>query len=395
MEDNLKYLNVADLIPYENNPRDNDGAVDYVAKSIKEFGFKVPIVVDKNYIVVAGHTRLKASKKLGLEKVPVIIADDLSDEKIKAFRVADNKVAEIAVWKEEELHQELTELEEMLFDMTEFGFDGIGELIEEEVEEDDFDKEPPVEPKSKKGDVYRLGEHRLMCGNSVDEKDVEKLMGETKADMIFTDPPYLMNFNGNVHADGSKSFNSKHGAIENDNMSREDGDKFIGGVFSIIKKFVIGSWYVCFYRLGLDYIYRAIDENNMQHRALIIWNKGNHTLSNSDYMSKYEPIVYGWNEEHNFYGGRSNFDIWDVARTKKNDLHPTMKPLELCAKAIKNSSKKGDVILDLFGGSGSTLIASEQLDRSCYMMELDPKYVDVIINRWEELTGLEAELVEE
>ena len=395
MEDNFKYLSVADLIPYENNPRDNDGAVDYVAKSIKEFGFKVPIVVDKNYIVVAGHTRLKASKKLGLEKVPVIIADDLSDEKIKAFRVADNKVAEIAVWKEEELHQELTELEEMLFDMTEFGFDGIGELIDEEVEEDDFDIEGPIEPKAKKGDVYKLGEHRLMCGDSVNEKDVEKLMGEKKADMIFTDPPYLMNFTGNVHGDGSKSFNSKHGTIENDNMSREDGDEFIGGVFSIIKKFVIGSWYVCFYRLGLDYIYRAIDENDMQQRALIIWDKGNHTLSNSDYMSKYEPIVYGWNEEHNFYGGRSNFDIWNVARTKKNDLHPTMKPLELCSKAIQNSSKKGDVILDLFGGSGSTLIASEQLDRSCYMMELDPKYVDVIINRWEELTGLEAELVEE
>ena len=386
---------VDELIPYVNNPRHNDHAVDTVASSIKNFGFKVPIVVDKNYIIVAGHTRLKASKKLGLEKVPVIIADDLSDEKIKAFRLADNKVAEIAVWKEEELHQELTELEEMLFDMTEFGFDGIGELIEEEVEEDDFDIEEPIEPKAKKGDVYKLGEHRLMCGDSVNEKDVEKLMGEKKADMIFTDPPYLMNFTGNVHGDGSKSFNSKHGTIENDNMSREDGDEFIGGVFAIIKKFVIGSWYVCFYRLGLDYVYRAIDENNMQHRALIIWNKGNHTLSNSDYMSKYEPIVYGWNEEHNFYGGRSNFDIWDVARTKKNDLHPTMKPLELCAKAIKNSSKKGDVILDLFGGSGSTLIASEQLDRSCYMMELDPKYVDVIINRWEELTGLEAELVEE
>ncbi len=395
MEDNLKYLSVDDLIPYVNNPRDNDGAVDYVAKSIKEFGFKVPIVVDKNYIVVAGHTRLKASKKLGLEKVPVIIADDLSDEKIKAFRVADNKVAEIAVWKEEELHQELTELEGMLFDMTEFGFDSIGELIEEEVEEDDFDIEEPIEPKAKNGDVYKLGEHRLMCGDSVDEKDVNKLMGETKADMIFTDPPYLMNFTGNVHGDGSKSFNSKHGTIENDNMSREDGDEFIGGVFSIIKKFVIGSWYVCFYRLGLDYIYRAVDENDMQQRALIIWDKGNHTLSNSDYMSKYEPIVYGWNEEHNFYGGRSNFDIWNVARTKKNDLHPTMKPLELCSKAIQNSSKKGDTVLDLFGGSGSTLIASEQLGRKCYMMELDPKYVDVIINRWEELTGLEAELLEE
>lgn len=381
--------NVEEIIPYVNNPRKNDKAVEAVASSIKNFGFKVPIVIDNFNEIINGHTRLKAAKKLGLKEVPCIIAKDLTEEQIKAFRLADNKVAEIAEWDFELLEAEIgllnMDMEQFGFDMDDFDFEDSNETIE-----DDYEIEPPEEPKAKLGEIYQLGRHKVMCGDSVDEKDVKKLMGETKADMIFTDPPYLMNFSGNVHGDGSKSFNSKHGTIKNDNMSREDGDRFIGGVFAIIKKFVIGSWYVCFYRLGLDYIYRAIDENDMQHRALIIWNKGNHTLSNSDYMSKYEPIVYGWNEEHNFYGGRSNFDIWDVARTKKNDLHPTMKPLELCAKAIKNSSKIGDTVLDLFGGSGSTLIASEQLDRKCRMMELDPKYVDVIINRWEEFTGMKA-----
>ena len=173
-------------------------------------------------------------------------------------------------------------------------------------------------------------------------------------------------------------------------MSREDGDKFILNIFKNIQKFNKGAYYVCFYRLGLDYIFRALDKLNNQYKALIIWNKGNHTLSNSDYMSKYEPIVYGWFNDHLFYGDRSNFDIWDIQRTQKNDLHPTMKPIALCSKAIENSSKKEDIVLDLFGGSGSTLIASEQLERNCYTMELDPKYVDVIIERWENFTGKKA-----
>lgn len=213
--------------------------------------------------------------------------------------------------------------------------------------------------------------------------------------MIFTDPPYLMDFTGSVHADGSKSYNEKHGAIQNDKMSREQGDQFIRSIFENIKAYVSGAFYVCFYRLGLDYIYRALDETHLKHRGLIIWNKGNHTLSNSDYMSKYEPIMYGWIDEHNFYGGNSKFDIWDIKRTAKNELHPTMKPLELSAEAIINSSQKGDIVLDLFGGSGSTLITCEQLDRNCFVMELDPKYVDVIINRWEEYTGEKAVLISE
>ena len=229
-----------------------------------------------------------------------------------------------------------------------------------------------------------------MCGDSTDAGSVAILMDGQKADMVFTDPPYLMGFTGNVHADGSKSFNSKHGAILNDKMSREDGDVFIKKLFDVMGQFTKGAFYVCFYRLGLDYIFRALDAKKLEYKALIIWDKGNHTLSNSDYMSRYEPIVYGWFEEHNFYGGRSNFDIWSITRTQKNDLHPTMKPIALCSTAIQNSSKNGDGVLDLFGGSGSTLIACEQLGRKCYMMELDPKYCDVIRKRyWKFVTGSE------
>jgi DNA modification methylase len=217
-------------------------------------------------------------------------------------------------------------------------------------------------------------------------------MDGVKADCVFTDPPYLMGFEGNVHADGTKSFNAKHGAILNDKMTREQGDDFCLKIFEMIRDYCIGSYYVCFYRLGLDYIFRALDALKNKYKALIIWNKGNHTLSNSDYMSKYEPIVYGWFNEHNFYGDRSNFDIWDIERTKKNDLHPTMKPINLVAHAIDRSSKKEQIVLDLFGGSGSTLIACEQLNRKCYMAELDPKYVSVIVNRWLNLTGRKDEI---
>ena len=390
MEDNFKYLSVADLIPYENNPRDNDGAVDYVAKSIKEFGFKVPIVVDKNYIVVAGHTRLKASKKLGLEKVPVIIADDLSDEKIKAFRVADNKVAEIAVWKEEELHQELTELEGMLFDMTEFGFDSIGGLNEEEVEEDNFEIVEPNQPKSKYGQVYKLGNHRLMCGDSTKQEDVNKLMGETKADLFITDPPYNVDYTGKTEDALT---------IENDKMADSDFRAFLKDAFSTANEVMKGG--AVFYIWHADsegYNFRgACHDIGWTVRQCLIWDKNSMVMGRQDYHWKHEPCLYGWKDGagHLWASDRKQTTILNFDRPNANKEHPTMKPVKLFDYQIQNNTKKEDVVLDLFGGSGTTLIACEQNGRKSYTMELDPKYVDVIINRWEELTGLEAELVEE
>ena len=394
------YKKVQELIPYLNNSRTHsEEQVNQICASINEFGFTNPLLIDEKDMIIAGHGRLLASKKLGMEEVPCIVLEGLTEAQKKAYIIADNKMALNAGWDEELLKIELENLKELDFDLELTGFnvdeldDILGTEEEKEVVEDDFEIEVPEEPKAKLGDIYQLGNHRLMCGDSTSVDDVEKLMNGNKADMVFTDPPYLMGFTGNVHADGSKSFNAKHGAIKNDKMSREDGDNFILKIFENIKQFNKGAYYVCFYRLGLDYIFRALDTLNNQYKALIIWNKGNHTLSNSDYMSKYEPIVYGWFNDHLFYGDRSNFDIWDIQRTQKNDLHPTMKPIALCCKAIENSSKKEDIVLDLFGGSGSTLMGCEQTDRICYTMELDPKYVDVIINRWETFTGKKAELI--
>ena len=381
-------LNINEVIPYPDNPRKNDNAVDAVAESIKQCGYCSPIVIDEDNVILAGHTRLKALKKLKWKEVECVRKTGLTEEQKKKYRILDNKTNELAEWDFDLLEEEIDGLD---FDGFDFGFDMSAfeepqEIVEDEPPEVDEDSEPITQL----GDIWQLGRHRLMCGDSTDKATVELLMDGKKADMVFTDPPYLMGYEGNVHADGSQPFNAKHGAIKNDKMSREDGDKFILRIFENIKEFNKGAYYVCFYRLGLDYIFRALDELNNRYKALIIWDKGNHTLSNSDYMSKYEPIVYGWFDSHIFYGNRSNFDIWNIQRTKKNDLHPTMKPIALCAKAIENSSKKENIILDFFGGSGSTLIACEQLDRTCYMMELDPKYCDVIIKRWETFTGKKA-----
>lgn len=387
----IEYININDLKKYHKNAKKHPKEqVKRIANSIKEFGMCDPIGVwGEDNLIIEGHGRLMALKKLGYKEAPIIRLDHLSEEQRKAYTLAHNKSAE-SEWDFEILAEELNSIVDI--DMMDFGFDLSIDEEEPKVIEDEV-PEVPEEPKAKYGDIYQLGNHRLMCGDSTDINDVEKLMNGEKSHMVFTDPPYLMGFEGNVHGDGTKSHNAKFGAIKNDKMSREDGDKFILDTFNMIKNFNEGAYYVCFYRLGLDYIFRALDTLDNRYKALIIWNKGNHTLSNSDYMSKYEPIVYGWFNEHNFYGDRSNFDIWDIKRTKKNDLHPTMKPVELVEKAMLNSSKKGDIVLDLFGGSGTTLIVSEQLDRNAYVMELDPRYVDAIINRWENMTGSKGVLL--
>ncbi len=396
---NIQKIKIDKLIPATYNPRKdlkpNDPEYIKIKNSIENFGFVSPLIINKDMTVIGGHQRLKVLKELGFTELECIVVDlDKTNE--KALNIALNKIQ--GDWDEEKLEELLQELKLQNFDtnLTGFDFDEVDEMLKDisGSKEDDFDidsaYEEIEEPITKPGDVWILGNHRLMCGDSTIQENIKKLMNNRKADMVFTDPPYLMNFEGNVHADGSKSFNARYGKIKNDNMNREDGDKFILKMFEIIKKYNKGAYYVCFYRLGLDYIFRALDKLNNRYKALIIWNKGNHTLSNSDYMSKYEPIIYGWFQSHLFYGNRSNFDIWDIERTKKNELHPTMKPVDLVVEAIKNSSKVEDIILDLFGGSGTTLIAAEQMNRICYMMELDPKYCDVIVKRWETLTNKEA-----
>ena len=330
-----------------------------------------------------------------MTEVPVVVASGWSEAQKRAYVIADNKLALNAGWDNELLSLELGELGDLGFDLDLVGFtdEEIAALMPAEVtegltDEDDV-PEAPVDPVTKPGDVWALGDHRLMCGDSTSIDAVDALMPEM-ADMVFTDPPYLMDFTGGIHADGSKSFNAKHGRIANDKMSEQEGDDFLDAINTIIASKVRGAFYITFYRLGIDKYYASMNRTGLQCRSLIIWDKGNHTLSNSDYMSMYEPMFYGWVQDHTFYGGNNGMDIWRVERTKKNDLHPTMKPVALVEKALTDGSKAKDVVLDLFGGSGTTLIACEKTGRTARLMELDAKYCDVIVKRWQDFTGKQA-----
>ena len=405
-------IKIKDLIPYENNPRKNDEAVYAVANSIKEFGFKVPIVIDGNNVIVCGHTRYKASMHLGLETVPCVIADDLSEEQIKAFRLADNKTNELAEWDMDMLMSELAGIE---MDMSDFGF--IDELVDNDVadvQEDNYEIQDVKEPKAKLGDKYLLGEHILMCGDSTSLEDVQKLMNGVQADLLFTDPPYNVNIS-----------NSEGLTIKNDNMDNDSFRKFLDDTFKCAYASLKegGAFYIWHADSETVNFRLACEENGLSIRQCLIWVKNGFNFGRQDYKWKHEPCLYGWKEgAAHYFVEEFNHptvieDVLDISKMKKddmrklleemfsdktkttvihedkplkNDLHPTMKPLKMCGDLIRNSSRPDEVVLDLFGGSGSTLITCEQLGRKCYMMEYDPKYVDVIIDRWETFTGQEA-----
>lgn len=385
-------LTLGDIHPYERNPRNNDAAVDAVAASIREFGFKVPIIIDKDNIIVAGHTRYRAAKKLGLKQVPCIKADDLNEEQIKAFRLADNKVAELADWDFTLLGEEL---EGITMDMEQFGFE-MPEDEEQEVEviEDDV-PDVPDEPKAKYGQIYQLGNHRLMCGDSTKSEDVAKLMDGVKADLLFTDPPYNVSIESKSK-EILKSDNYAH--IENDDLSEEEFEIFLRNVFTNANDSLKddASYYVFSCQGGdSELMMMMMRECGIRCRHQIIWVKDAPVFSMGrlDYDYKHEPILYGWKKKHNFYrNGSQDKSVWEFKRTE-NKLHPTMKPVELIVNALLNSTKKEDVVLDLFGGSGSTLMACEQTNRKNLSMEYDPHYVDVIIQRWENFTGKKAVLI--
>lgn len=383
-------LNVKDLIPYANNPRKNDKAVKAVANSIKEFGFKVPIIVDKNNVIVAGHTRLKAAIKLGLEEVPCIIADDLTEDQIKAFRLADNKVGEIAEWDEAKL---LVELQDIQMDMSQFEFDiNLGK----DVEDDDFEVELPDEPISQRGDVYLLGNHRVMCGDATNAEDMKKLCGSTLVDLTLTDPPYNVNIGlkGEAYEKREDSNRFKNRKLLNDNLSDAEFLKFLTDAFQNMHDYSKqGAAIYVFHADSEGYNFRkAFKDAGYDLKQTLIWMKNSLVLGRQDYQWMHEPILYGWKSgaSHSWYGDRKQTTVLKYDRPLKSAEHPTMKPIELCGYLIKNSSKEGDVVLDPFGGSGSTMISCEQLNRTCYMMELDPKYVDVIIERYEKFTGQKA-----
>lgn len=371
---NLVQMKISDLVMYENNPRKNDNAVEAVANSIRSFGFKVPIIIDKNNVVICGHTRVKASKKLGMDEVPCVIADDLNEEQVKAFRLADNKVSELAEWDLDKLAEELQFID---MDMLQFGFEDLEESMERDVLEDEFNEneELPVNPYAKKGDIFVLGKHRLMCGDSTIVEDVAKLCDGKVADMIFTDPPYNVDYEGGT---GMK--------IQNDKQKDADFFEFLTKAFNNMAANVKngGSIYCCHADTEGINFRTAFKSAGFKLAECLIWVKNSLVLGRQDYHWRHEPILYGWKEgaSHYFVDDRTQDTVWEYNKPKNNDLHPTMKPLELVGKAIKNSSKKGERVLDLFGGSGSTLIASEQIDRCALLMELDEKYVDVIVKRY-------------
>lgn len=491
-------IKLEDLKPYEKNPRNNKEAVDYVANSIKEFGFKVPVVIDKNNVIVCGHTRYYACKKLKIKEVPCVIADDLTDEQIKAYRLADNKVSEIASWDYDLLNQELDDI--LNFDMSDFGFDINMPEDEIEIVEDDYiEDDTPTEPKAKLGDIYQLGNHRLMCGDSTNINDIEKLMNGNKADMVFTDPPYGMK--------------KESEGVANDNLNYDDllefNRQWIPLTFNALKE--TGAWY-CW---GIDEqlmdiyseILKPMKKNNQvvirnyitwaKHSAIgigseillsypketekcwfvikgIDWNNTNAEFFNTKYEKILEYLsgqvqrleikpkdvarITGTMSMYQHWFTKSQFtiipekhykslqeaypngflkpyeelrkmvdnsndtsdcrkpyfdsialdevgdigltDVWRFSITSNKEResaggHATPKPIALCSRAINASSRENEIVLDVFGGSGSTLIACEQLNRNAYLMELEPKWVDVIIARWEKFTGEKAVLISE
>jgi DNA modification methylase len=387
---------VNDLIPYINNSRTHsEEQVNQIVASINEFGFTNPLLIDEKDNIIAGHGRLLASKKLKMEEVPCIVLSGLTEAQKKAYIIADNKMALNAGWDEELLKIELENLKELDFDLelTGFNVDELDDIFkveeEQEIIEDDFDIEPPEEPKAKLGDIYQLGNHRLMCGDSTNEEDVAKLMNGFKADMVFTDPPYNANYSSRVDINRRKPW----GGILNDKMNYDDFDNFLidlnSTLYSVLKE--NSSIYECIDWKHYSQV-ESIFKEAFNHKSTIIWNKNYFGLG-TYYRTKYEMILFGCKGEklNVWNGNHDEMDVWDEDREKVNNyVHPTQKPLTIPARAIKNSSNVNDNILDTFGGSGSTLIACEQLNRSCYMMELDPKYVDVIIKRWEEFTGKKA-----
>jgi len=383
------------LIPYSRNPRKNDHAVDQMAGAIRDFGFRIPIIAKSTGEICDGHLRYKAALRLGLEKVPVILADDLTETQIKAFRILANRSATWAEWDEDLLRLELEELKLDDFDLALTGFDA-DELLEimageetttEGNTDEDVAPEVPVNPVSKPGDVWIMGLHRLLCGDSTDAASYDNLLGNERVAMIFQDPPYNVDY-ANTAKDKLRGTNRP---ILNDNL----GDGFQDFLLAAFKPALArcnGAVYVAMSSSELDTLQSAFRAAGGKWSTFIIWAKNTFTLGRSDYQRQYEPILYGWPEgaTRHWCGDRDQGDVWHFNKPRVNDLHPTMKPVELVERAIRNSSRPGDVVLDPFGGSGTTLIAAEKSGRQARLIELDPKYVDTIVRRWQDYTGAQA-----
>jgi len=389
----IEIADISSIKPYENNPRKlSEKAIEKVAMSLKEYGFRQPIVVDKDRVIVAGHTRFRASKKLGLKQVPVSIIDNLTEEQINAYRIADNRTAEESEWDNELLKMEIKELEAKDFKLDLLGFNDeqLNDILFEEKQgltDEDEVPEKPEEPISKLGDIWKLGNHKVMCGDSTILNNYEKLFNENKADLLMTDPPYNVDYEGKT---------KDKLTIQNDSKNDDDFLQFLTDAFNNCAIHLkLGCSFYIFHSdwYGLEFR-QSIKNSDLELKQNLIWAKNSMVMGRQDYQWQHEPCLYGWKKgsSHSWYSDRKQTTIIKYDRPSKSKLHPTMKPVGLVEYLMKNSSKQEDIILDPFLGSGTTLIACEKQSRICYGVELDPKYCDVIIKRWENFTGKKAEL---
>jgi len=419
--------------PYEHNPRKNDSAVDAVATSLREFGFRQPIVVDAEGVIIAGHTRYKAALKLGLAKVPVHVATDLTPEQVRAYRLADNKTGELATWDFEILPIELAALQEAGYELDILAFDDkeLAQLLDTDVQQGltdpDAVPEPPDEAITRRGDIWLLGDHRLMCGDSASAEDVDRLLDGATIQLCNTDPPYgvrveprsnnaiaagLSSFQGTRHhqrfdverhpekAEAThQKMRAKDRPLVNDFVSDEEFDRLLDAWFGQIARVLEpGRAFYCWGGYAnLGNYPPMLKKHDLYFSQGIVWDKQHPVLTRKDFMGAFEICFYGWRlgAGHKFLGPNNATDLWAVKKVNPQSMiHLTEKPVELAVRAIQYSSKPGENVLDLFGGSGSTLIACEQTGRRCFAMELDELYCDVIVKRWEEFTGRKAERIE-
>ncbi len=384
------------LVPYARNARTHsEEQVAQIAASIVEFGFTNPILAGSDGVIVAGHGRLAAAQKLGLDTVPVVVLDHLTPTQRRALIIADNRIAENAGWDDAMLRIELHSLQEDGFnlDITGFDADALAEIMAgEETTVDgntDEDSLPEISETviSRPGDVWILGNHRLVCGDATQASSYEQLLAGQRVQMIWSDLPYNVNY-----ANSAKDkLRGKHRPILNDNLGEGFYD-FVFDALSLMLPHCDGAVYIAMSSSELDTLQAAFRAAGGKWSTFIIWAKHTFTLGRADYQRQYEPILYGWPEgsSRHWCGDRDQGDVWNIKKPARNDLHPTMKPVELMERSIRNSSRPGDVVLDCFGGSGSTLIAADKSGRRCFMMELDPKYCDVIVRRWQEFSGGKA-----
>ncbi len=384
---------IGSITPYPGNPRDNDSAVEAVANSIRTFGFRQPIVVDRDGVIVAGHTRYKAAVKLGLAEVPVHIAAELTPAQAKAYRLADNQTATLATWDNDNLTAELLALQEQEYDLglTGFSADELSELLAPEATDFTGDPddvpEPPVEPITQPGELWLLGRHRLLCGDSTKAADVERLMDGATADMLLSDPPYGVSYIGKT---------KDALTVENDALDEDRLTALVSAAFDLAQAHCRPGayWYATVPAGPLHLLFAHDWKRRGILRQIMVWAKDSMVLGHSEYHYQHEPILFGWipGDRHKNVD-RTRTTLWPYDRPKASREHPTMKPVALWSQAITDGSRPGELVYDPFLGSGTTLVAAEQLGRTCHGMEISPQYCDVIIQRFETLTGATAERV--